>query len=93
VLDFADWKRGEPMEAVGRFSRVWALEAWMGPHFAVNYPVVLAALDKPVPEKSRDTARMAERMAPPGYALLRLDFERIQGLITRVQLRDDAGCN
>ena len=75
ILDFTDWKNCEPMDAVGRFSRIWALETWMGPHFAVNYPAVLRALGKPVEDKFVEAARMAKEMAPPDYPFIHWNIE------------------
>ena len=72
------------MEASGRFMEVWKLEAWMGPHVALNYATVLKALGKDVDEKWVKVARMAEEAAPAGYPLLRLNVEDVAAALRRM---------
>jgi hypothetical protein len=93
ILDFADWKKCEPMDAVGRFSRIWALERWMGPHFAVNYPVVLKALGRPVEDKFVEAARMAKEMASPDYPFIRLNIENLQVVKSKMKSKHDVERN
>ena len=75
IVSFSDQTECKPMEATGRFMQVWALEEWMGPHYAVNMPAVLKALGKPVDPRYVEVARVAEEMAPPDCPFVRLNIE------------------
>ena len=65
----------------------------MGPHFAVNYPLVLKALGRPVEDKFLEVARIAQEVAPPDYPFLRLKIEDIKAVMSRMKLKRDAEQN
>ncbi|MDM7999705.1 MAG: hypothetical protein QUS33_06830 [Dehalococcoidia bacterium] len=84
IVSFSDQTECKPMEAEGRFMQAWALEDWMGPHFAVNMPAVLKALGKPVDPKVVEIAHKVEKMAPSDYPFLRLNIEDLVAALTRM---------
>lgn len=77
------------MKAEGRFMQAWALEDWMGPHFAVNLPAVLKALGKPVDPKVVEVARKVEEMAPPDYPFVRLNIEDLAAALRRMTVEQN----
>jgi len=89
IVGFTDQLECTPMEAGGRFMKLWRLEKWMGPHVAVNYPTVLQALGKDVNEKWIKLARMAQEMAPPNYPFLRLNVEDVAAALRRMTLEQN----
>lgn len=89
IVSFSDQAECKPMEATGRFMQVWALEEWMGPHFAVNMPAVLKALGSPVDPKHIEIARLAEKLAPPDYPFLRLDIEDVAAAVRRMTVEQN----
>ena len=93
IVDFTDDLKCEPMAAEGRFMQVWALERWMGPHFAVNYPLVLKSIGRPVEDKFIEAARIAREMAPPDYPFVHLKIEDIESVVSRMRLKRDAEQN
>jgi len=89
IMGFADQLQCQPMEAGGRFMEVWKLEKWMGPHFAVNLPVVQKALGKEIEERYLKIARTAEEMAPPNYPFFRLKAEDVMAALKRTRLEEN----
>ena len=88
-MRITDQLRCQPMEASGRFMQVWALETWMGPHFAVNMPVILKALGKEVDQKYVKIARVAKEMAPPNYPFVRLNVKDIASVLKKMRLEEN----
>ncbi|MFH0982435.1 MAG: hypothetical protein V2A79_12985 [Planctomycetota bacterium] len=89
ILGFHDRMTCEPMEAGGRFMQVWELEPWMGPHFAVNLPVILHALGREVSKEAAEIARATEQMAPPNYPFVRLGVGDVASVLRRMKLREN----
>ena len=89
IVSFSDQAECKPMEATGRFMQVWALESWMGPHYAVNMPAVLKALGKPVDPKHVEIAHLTEKMAPPTYPFLRLNIEDVAAAVRRMTVEQN----
>lgn len=89
IVSFSDQAECKPMEATGRFMQVWALEEWMGPHFAVNMPAVLKALGKPVDPRYVEIARQTEEMAPPDYPFVRLNLEDLAVALKRMKVEQN----
>ena len=89
IVSFSDQTECKPMAAEGRFRQVWALDGWMGPHFAVNMPAVLKALGKPVDPKLVEIARKVEEMAPPDYPFVRLSIEDLAAALRRMTVEQN----
>lgn len=90
IVGFYDQLKCQPMEAEGRFTQIWSLETWMGPHFAINIPVIMEALGKKVEDRHRMIARKAKEMAPPGYKFIKLNVHDLASAITRMKLKGKA---
>ena len=89
IRGFHDRMTCESMEAGGRFMRVWELEPWMGPHFAVNLPVVCHAVGREVTDEVARIAQFAEKTAPPDYPFVRLGVGDVAAVVRRMKLREN----
>ena len=89
VLGFEDDVKAESMEVEGRFTKVWTLEQWMGPHYAVNLPLVLKGFGRHGDEKALAIARIGQEMVPPDYPVVRLRSEDIEAVVSSLKMRRD----
>lgn len=89
IKGFADRMTCAPLEGSGRFMQVWALESWMGPHFAVNLPVVLKAVGRKVTDKAMQVAKVAQDLAPPDYPFVCLNLQDVGAAVNRMRIEQN----
>jgi hypothetical protein len=89
ILGFTDEFVRKSMEGSGRFTHIWELEPWMGPHFAVNLPVVLHALGKEVTEDAAEIARVVEQMVPSDFSFVHLQVNDLLSVMKKLRLENN----